>query len=149
MRVDEACNEAVVTADPSLGIVRAAEIMRDRHVGTLVVVEMRAGVLTPTGIVTDRDIVVEVLAKNVPLQSVTLGDLVSGQLLTARPDDDLFDTLDRMRLEGVRRMPVVDGTGNLVGILSVDDVLAVISKIVSEVPQLARHQRVGEVVRRP
>lgn len=148
MRVDEACSERVITADPDTDIVKAAELMREHHVGTLVVVEMKAGILRPTGIVTDRDLVVEVLAKRVPIESLSLSDLISGPLLTAAPDDDLFDTLDRMRLEGVRRMPVIDATGKLVGILSVDDVLNVISEVVSEVPRLSKHQRAGEAARR-
>lgn len=149
MRVEEVCSKTVVSASPALDIVRAAQLMREHHVGTLVLVETTDGTTVPTGIVTDRDLVMEVLAKQVPPEQVRLGDLVTGPLRTAGAEDDLFETLERMRAQGLRRMPVVDAGKRLVGLLSVDDILGAVSKLVGDVPRLVKRARTTEVGRRP
>ena len=109
----------------------AARLMREKHVGDVVVVEERAGERFPVGILTDRDIVVQLVAAGIALDAVSIGDAMSFELATAREEDGLLDTIRQMQLKGVRRLPVVDAHGALVGILSVDDVLELISEQLS------------------
>lgn len=127
MTVGKVCNREVVVTRPESSIRETAGLMREHHVGDLVVVEERGGVRIPVGIVTDRDIVIEVIAKDVAMDSVTTGDVMSFELVTARESDSLWDTMQRMRIKAIRRMPVVDEGGALVGILALDDLLELLA----------------------
>jgi predicted transcriptional regulator len=106
-----------------------------------VVAERSGKALCPLGILTDRDIVVEVIADNIGLDEVTVRDTMSDQLITASEDDDLLATLMQMRENGVRRLPVVDGKGHLVGILTADDVIGLVARELAEVWALIVHQQ--------
>lgn len=145
MRVGQLCTRDVIIADGSSGITEAARLMREHHVGTLVVVERRAGNNRPVGIVTDRDLVLEVLALGVAPDSVTLADLPTAELVVALEEDDLLSALERMRLHGVRRIPVVDGDDNLVGLLSIDDVLPIVDEVVGTLVRLIEREAGAEV----
>lgn len=149
MFVDEACNRTVVVADRSTGVDEAARRMREYHVGSIVVVDREGEDARPVGIVTDRDLVVEVLAQDVPTNEITLGDIMSEMLITVDEDEDLLDALDRMRDRGIRRVPVVDSGGRLSGILAVDDVLELLVEALNHIPRLVRRERDTEVARRP
>lgn len=148
MRVGEACNRTVVTADAALGVIEAAQLMREQHVGTLVVVERGEGG-RPIGILTDRDIVVEAVAESAPLEQIGISDIMSTDILTAREGDDLLEALDRMHNAGVRRMPVVNGGGRLIGILALDDVLELLTEVMGRLSQLSGMQRDRERRERP
>jgi CBS domain-containing protein len=108
MKTGDVCNREVVFVQRGASVFEAASLMREHHVGDLVVVEEKHGRRTPVGILTDRDIVLEVIAEGVDIGGVVVGDIMSFELVTAGEDDDLFDTIKRMRLKGVRRLPVVD-----------------------------------------
>ena len=136
MSVGEYCNREVVITKRDTEIDEAAKLMRKFHVGDLVVVDSSAGMQRPIGIVTDRDLVVRILAKDEPLEEVTVGDVMGSELHTAQESDELWSTLDRMRQLGVRRMPVVDEKGGLVGILTADDVLELLTEGMSDLVQL-------------
>lgn len=123
MAVSSVCNYNVATIERGADVVEAAERMRSQHVGDLIVVEERAGGRAPVGILTDRDIVVAVVAKRASLSSVTVGDAMSVALLTVNKDNGIEHALREMRRAGVRRAPVVDEDGLLVGVLSIDDVV--------------------------
>jgi predicted transcriptional regulator len=123
MTVSAVCNHNVATIDRDAGVVEAAARMRAEHVGDLIVVEQRATRRVPVGILTDRDIVVAVVAKRVAASEVTVGDAMSAELLTVNQDNGIEHALREMRRAGVRRAPVVDGSGELVGVLSIDDVI--------------------------
>ncbi len=141
MKAGEICNHHVVTVSPDDSIRTAAELMRQHHVGDVVVAERSGDSLCPLGILTDRDIVVEVIAENIGLDEVTVRDTMSDQLITAGEDDDLLATLMQMRENGVRRLPVVDGKGHLVGILTADDVIGLVARELAEVWALIVHQQ--------
>ncbi len=128
MTAGAVCVRDVVIATPEMSISEVARLMREYHVGTLVVVDDKAGKNTPIGMVTDRDLVIEVLAEGVETQSVTAGDVMSRDLLTANESDSLWDVIRRMRGHGVRRVPVVDRDRSLVGILSVDDMVQLLGE---------------------
>lgn len=123
MTAGDACNREVVIVHRDGTIVEAAKLMREYHVGDLVVVEERDQGRFPVGIVTDRDLVIEVLAQDVDFDAVTIGDVMSFDLVTAGEDESVRDTIKKMRSRGVRRIPVVNKSGLLQGILAVDDLI--------------------------
>ena len=146
MTVGDICNRNVAVAPPGQTIVDAAKRMRSSHVGDLVAVETRNGRHVPVGIVTDRDIVISVVAGDPEhLYSLLVGDVMSTDLVTAREQDTIEAGLNKMQTHGVRRLPIVDGAGTLVGILTLDDVLRYLtaqqSELVALVVQEQQHER--------
>jgi CBS domain-containing protein len=135
MNAGELCNRDVITITRDAGIIDAAKLMRDHHVGCLVVVENREGQTDPVGILTDRDIVMEVIAEECGIADVSVGDVMSYALLKVNEKETVFDTAQRMRARGVRRVPVIRDSGELAGILALDDILELLSE---ELTLLAR-----------
>ena len=106
MLAGECCNRTAFVCTPATGIEQAARLMRQHHVGTLVVVAETDRPYHPVGLVTDRDLVLEVLAEGVAPADLTIGDIMHRDLLVAGVEDGLWETLHRMRARGVRRVPV-------------------------------------------
>ena len=127
MSIGEFCTREVVVAEKNTGIVALAQLMRKHHVGDVVVVEKQVDRMLPVGIITDRDIVVELIAEGVDLESVKTGDVMSSELITAKQKEGLWDTLQLMRSQGIRRLPVVSEEGFLEGILTVDDLIELLA----------------------
>lgn len=148
MAVGELCKREVVVAERSMSVTEAARLMRTHHVGDLVVVEPAAGRRQPVGIVTDRDIVIEVVAAGVNPEALKVGDIMGQEVATVRESEGLFEALRRMREKGVRRMPVVDSGGGLVGILTLDDLLGLLAEELTELAKLVSHERQREAVAR-
>jgi len=123
MTVGKFCNREVIIANKESSIVEIAKLMRIHHVGDVILVTDEGDRTKPVGILTDRDIVIELIACDVPLDSVSAGDVMSYELVTAREEDSIWDTLQHMRAKGIRRVPVVNDKDELQGILSVDDLL--------------------------
>jgi CBS domain-containing protein len=124
MTVGDICKRNVVVAPKGETIVDAAKRMRFSHVGNVVVVEYRDGKPFPIGILTDRDIVLSTVASNSDqLPYLMVGEAMTDDVVTAREDTSVDDALSVMQQRGVRRLPVVDASGALVGIISVDDVI--------------------------
>jgi CBS domain-containing protein len=146
MAVGEICNREVVIAEKALSVVDAAQLMRKHHVGDLVVVEEKDGRKHPVGIVTDRDIVVEVVAAGVNPDALKVGDIMGPEVATVREGEGLFEALRHMRDKGVRRMPVVDRDGGLVGILALDDLLSLLAEEMTELAKLVSHERQREAI---
>ena len=144
MAVGEICNRDVVITEKTGSVVDAAQLMRKHHVGDLVVVEDKGGRKHPVGIVTDRDIVVEVVAAGVNPESLKVGDIMGPEVATVRESEGLFEALRYMRNKGVRRMPVVDASGGLVGILTLDDLLSLLAEEMMELAKLVSHERQRE-----
>ena len=143
MLTGDICNRNVVVAPKTEMIVDAAKRMRTSHVGDLVVVERRNGGHVPIGIVTDRDIVVSVVAGDPDhINYLLVSDVMTDDLITAREHDSIESALKLMHENGVRRLPIVNDTGMLVGILTLDDVLRYLTAQQSELVQLvAREQQ--------
>ena len=123
MTVGKFCNREVIIAEKDCTIAEVAKLMRRHHVGDVVVVTTSGDRTRPVGILTDRDIVIEVIAADVPLDAVAAGDVMSYELVTAREGDSIWDTLQHMRAKGIRRVVVVNAAEELQGILSIDDLL--------------------------
>lgn len=128
MRVAEFCSREVIIIGKEETILDAARLMRKYHVGDVVVVEERMGKRFPVGILTDRDIVVDLIAHEIPFDAVSIEDVMSFELLTVREEDSLLDTINLMRDKGVRRLPVVDERGALTGIVTMDDMLELVTE---------------------
>ncbi len=148
MPVGEICSREVVIAERGLSVVEGARLMRTHHVGDLVVVEAQGGRTVPVGIVTDRDVVVEVVAAGVNPEALTVGDIMAAGVATVRESEGLYETLRYMRDKGVRRMPVVDREGALVGILTLDDLLGLLAEEMTELAKLVSHERQREAAAR-
>ncbi len=149
MRVGEYCTREVAFATREMGVAEVARVMRSEHVGTVVVVDEENGARHPVGIVTDRDLVLEVLAAGLDPDAVSVGDLCTRALATACDDDDLMITLERMGSLGVRRMPVLDAEGALAGILAADDVMEVVGELCGHIATLFSREVAAEVRERP
>ncbi|MGD8620300.1 MAG: CBS domain-containing protein [Thiogranum sp.] len=143
MSIGELCNREVVIACPEENLLEAARLMRRYHVGDLIVVES-AGSKVPVGILTDRDIVVEVVAQEVDPANVSVADVMSQPLFNVREGDDLTGTVERMRHLGVRRAPVVDESGTLVGIFTLDDILEQLAELLTNLVSLTGRERKRE-----
>lgn len=122
-------------------MLEAAKLMRSQHVGTVVVVEEQDGNLIPVGILTDRDMVIALIAEEIPLSAVSVGDVMSFELIIARESDGLFATVEHMRDRGIRRLPVVAENGSLAGILAVDDVLELLAEQLNALVRLVTCER--------
>lgn len=149
MRVGEICIRDVVCANRNTSVQEAARLMRSHHVGNVVVVESGARGRTPVGIVTDRDIAVGIVAAAVDASQLTVEDIMGGPLITASGDQGLFETVEHMQCNGIRRLPVVDRQGLLVGIVTVDDLLEFLAMHLSELSRAIARERRKEIEARP
>ena len=123
MLLKEICTPDVVCCTPGTTVLAAARLMRQRHVGDLVVVEDPEGDQSPLGMVTDRDLVVEVLAQERNPAQVTVREIMRKPVVIAGTHEDAAQALERMKLHGIRRIPVVGDDRKLAGIISLDDLL--------------------------
>src|SRR5688572_29719323 len=133
MKVGQYCKRRVVCINSSADIVEAAKMMRDEHVGFLIVYERGDDIRKPIGVLTDRDIVLEVLAKDVDPHAVTVKDAMTRQPLIASETDELGEALQAMRMAGIRRVPVVDARGALTGIFALDDGIDLITGLLCDI----------------
>jgi CBS domain-containing protein len=146
LTVGEICSRTVAVAYPSLALNEAARLMRARHVGCLVVVEeLAVGESLVVGVLTDRDIAMSVVAADRDPHTLRVGDVMTREVVMAREQDSLLDLLATMRRRKVRRIPVTGARDLLVGIVSLDDVLAVMAQqmqaVAAAVNAAASHER--------
>ncbi len=132
MRVGDYCKHGVVTVTASADIVDAANLMRSEHVGFLVVLESESGPRTPVGVLTDRDIVVQVTARGIDPRAITVADIMSRKPIVATEADDVNEAVQGMRIAGVRRVPVVTSEGTITGVIAMDVVLEVVAGLVCD-----------------
>ena len=141
MRIGDICSHSVVTCRRDTRVAEVAKMMRDRHVGAIVVVDSRTDQRPcPVGILTDRDLVVQVMAQGVNTDDLLAGDLIGGLLTRANERETVYDAVWHMRGHGVRRLPVVDEHDGLVGILAVDDVMRVLAEAMVDVSRTVPQQ---------
>lgn len=141
----EICTRHVSYAERGMPLVEAARLMREHHVGCLVAVDEVDGLRKVVGVLTDRDIVVAVVARGVAPETLRVGDVMSADPVGAREDDSLIDLMRTMRAKGVRRVPVVGARGELIGIVTLDDVLTVLTEelglLVAAIDREGEHER--------
>lgn len=144
MNAGEICNREVVIAYREMGLTEAAKLMREHHVGSLVVVVERAKERVPVGILTDRDIVVAAVAKELEVRKLTVGEVMSSGVFVVREQDGLAEVLRAMREHGVRRVPVVTPSGALAGLLTIDDLLELVAEELGDFVRTVGHERLRE-----
>lgn len=147
MRTGQVCNRTVVVVARDTTLAEAAKLMREHHVGSLVVAQNTYG-RKPVGIVTDRDMVVEVMAAGLDYRTLTVGEIMGDKLVVAKETDDTLDTLKLMRARGVRRLPVVTEKGDLAGIVTIDDLLEIVAEELEDVVHAIGNEQSRESRRR-
>lgn len=144
MKIGDVCNREVVFVNREVTVQAACKLMRHYHVGSLVVVDEVNGKRVPLGIVTDRDIVVEINAMDLDGKVITAGDIMSPELVTAQESLGPQEAIELMRFKGVRRLPIVDEEGRLVGIVTIDDLLAVLADALFGISQVVSREQLHE-----
>jgi predicted transcriptional regulator len=133
MKVSDICKRAVIAIDNSADINAAAELMRRHHVGFLIVHKSGDELRRPIGVLTDRDIVMETIAKKLDPAALRVDELMTRQPLVANESEELGDVLQAMRIAGIRRVPVGDSRGALAGVVAIDDVFDVIAGFMCDI----------------
>ena len=144
MSISEFCNREVVFATRTTSISEAAQLMRQYHVGNLVVVDEINGQRVPVGIVTDRDIVIEIIAQDLDINDFSVGDIMGPQLTSVQQTAGVFDTIRLMRTKGIRRIPIVNHDGGLEGIVSADDILDLLAEEMTELAKVPTREQERE-----
>ena len=119
------------------------------RLGAVIVVEKRNGLQVPVGIVTDRDLVVEILATELDEKVITVGDIMPQEIFTIKESAASYEAIEFMRRKTARRLPVVDDAGELVGILTLDDALQLLSEELLDLAKLVRYEQKKETRHRP
>jgi len=135
----------IATTSPDVDVATAAKLMRNHHVGFLVVTDRRDGRQYPVGVISDRDVVLKAVARDIDPRSLKVSDVMTAGPLVAKADEDLEDLMARMRENGVRRAPVIDSDGALVGVVSFDDVLQTLARMLGNMASSVVNQRVAEI----
>lgn len=141
MLLKDICILDVATCSRDASVLEAARAMRQHHTGTLVVVDDPLGERAPAGIVSDRDIVVEALANELDPATTPVARIMSRQLVIASASEDAAAAVERMRLHGVRRLPVVDHAGSLIGIVTLDDLLVLHARRANELAEIVSREQ--------
>lgn len=142
--IGEYCNREVVFATRNMSILEAAQLMRQHHVGDLVVVDETNGKRFPVGIITDRDMVIEIIAKSVNLNNFCVGDIMSSQLVIVQSNETIPNTIRIMCSKGIRRVPVVNLKGELEGIVTADDIITILAEEMSVLAGIPQHEKKKE-----
>jgi CBS domain-containing protein len=148
MEIGELCTRDVIIAQESASPGELARLMREFHSGSVVITREIAGVRKPVGIVTDRDIVIELVAKDAPVNSCVAGDIMSAPVSTVLESATVSEVLQAMRHQGVRRMPVIDSRGALVGIITADDVVEHLREQMDDLVAIMRREQSREQISR-
>ncbi|MDE2156874.1 MAG: CBS domain-containing protein [Xanthomonadaceae bacterium] len=145
MRIADICTRQVVSTDAAVSVHEAAEMMRKHHVGSLVVTEQPNGERIPIGFITDRDIVLAVVAVGISTDALMVSDIMNRNVATCTENEDIFDAIETMRARGVRRLPVLDSGGGLTGMLSADDIYGALGTHMRELGAALTHEQAHEM----
>lgn len=144
MTIGELCKRVVVTIHRDATAEDAARMMRASHIGNVVVVDS-SDTRKPVGIITDRDIAVEVVAQGQSPGQTPVGSVMSSPVVSLREEDSFIEALDKMSARGVRRAPVLDRDGHLKGLVSVDDLVPLLARELAKIGALIRHGQAAEM----
>lgn len=136
MAIGELCSREVIVIYRKDSVADAARLMRERHVGSVVVIEPGDG-RRPVGMLTDRDIAVGVVALGLDPEKTLVEAVMRPGLVFLRETDGVGRAVALMRDQGVRRLPVVDASDRLVGLLAADDLLDVLAGEMSDLAVMA------------
>ncbi len=141
MFVGQYCDKKISTLTQDSSILDAAQVMRKNHVGEVIIVEKKMGKVIPVGLITDRDLVVEILAMEIDIETINLGCIMCIELVTVNYDSSLNKALEIMQHHGIRRAPVVGNKGELIGIINIEAVIKVLSQDMAKILKLFNNER--------
>jgi CBS domain-containing protein len=141
------CSRDLVAVGRDDTVFKAAQLMRQNHIGDVLVVEKKQDVILPVGIVTDRDVVIEIVAPGLDPQVITVGDIMLPTIFTIDEDSGVFDAIRLMTAKGVRRLPVVKD-GSLTGIITLDDLLLLMAREFCSFAKLLTKEQQNETEKR-
>ncbi len=144
MSIGEFCNREAVFATREMSLTEAAKLMREFHVGDLVIVDELDSKRVPVGIITDRDMVIGVIAQSLDVNEFCVGDIMGPQLVSVQEQEGVFETIRLMRSNGIRRVPVVNQEKGLIGIVSADDILDLLAEEMNELAKVAPREQLRE-----
>jgi len=140
MNVAELCSRDAVSASAETPLLEVARLMRDQHVGVVVITKAPIGEPVAAGIISDRDIVRTMLDRPRGLAGVRAEDVMTRDPLVLSEDESLDAAIRRMRARGVRRAPVVTSHGLLAGLVSTDDLVAQVARELVDLAMLLEQQ---------
>lgn len=151
MNVGEICRRHVATIRPLDELPAAARLMREKHVGYLVVVEPAVAEKTwrPVGVLTDRDLVVSVMARDADARALRVEDVMTRAPVVVMMSDSVGHAVHEMRRIGVRRLPIVGELGELVGVISLDDIVESFAGQLQDLAGSIRNEQKVEKALRP
>ncbi|WP_096664668.1 CBS domain-containing protein [Polaromonas sp. AET17H-212] len=126
-RLKDFATAVVAVVEPETSAFVAAQLMRKHHVGALVVVDA-AEKSRPVGILTDRDLVLALMAEGLDPEVFTAGDIMSVELVQANPEMDAMDAVTLMRRHRLRRLVIVDEADRLAGVVTMEDILELLTR---------------------
>lgn len=147
IRLKDLASTMVAVVEPETSALVAAQLMRRHHVGALVVVDAKEK-SRPVGIITDRDLVLALMAEGLDPAIFTAGDIMSVDPVRATPEMDLMDAIELMRDNGLRRLVMEDDQGRLVGIATMEDLLELLAQELTALTGALRGARDREFAQR-
>lgn len=147
MPISDLCSKNLVCVERGATLQYAAQLMKKHHIGGVVVVEAN-GKNKPVGVLTDRDIVLSVVAENRPL-STRVQDVMSKDIVKVGKGQGIAEVVDRMESNGVRRIIVVDEVGNACGLVSADDIIQLVARELNGLGRLVERQVENERIHKP
>ena len=149
MNIGQCCTHSVVSLDQGASLSEAARLMRSHHVGALVVTAENGEGPRAMGMVTDRDLTIEILARDLGSSSIRIGQIAQRNLVAIDSKSDLDEALSIMQQHGVRRLLVVDAAGQLAGIVSIDDLISALASQLDTLASAIRAGIISETEHRP
>ncbi len=126
----------------------AAHLMREHHIGDLVVVRVVNGLRVPVGLVTDRDLSLETYGQDLSGDKLLVCDIMTREIATASIHDDVFQLIERMKDAGVGRLPLVDDEGSLAGIITAKRLTCILLEGLNELFQMSEQRAQNECLTR-
>lgn len=148
MPIIDICNRDVIVLERNDTVLEAAKLMRQHHIGDVVVIEKKHEKFKPIGIVTDRDLVVEIVAPGLDPNVITVGDIMLPNLFTIDENAGVFDAIKLMTSKGVRRLPVLGKDGTLTGIVTLDDLFLMMASEFCNFAKLLTKEQKNEAIKR-
>jgi CBS domain-containing protein len=132
MTVYACCQTNVVSVKPDATVQFVAGLMKEKNIGCVVVTDDHR----PVGIITDRDIALRTVTLCGEPETALIESIMTRDLRTIRKDTGIFDAIQEMKTSGVRRMPIVDSGGRLVGLLTVDDLIRLLAREMADIARI-------------
>jgi CBS domain-containing protein len=132
MNIYAVCQNNVISVTPDTTVKFVAELMKEKNIGCVVIAENNK----PVGIVTDRDFAIRGGYLCEEEETRLISEIMTGDVRTIRKDTDVFDAIQEMKSSGVRRLPVVDMGGRLVGLITLDDIIRLLARELGEIARI-------------